>query len=65
MEARIEVFPKDSDARAGIKLGKIHAMGFGNVKGLQLADIYTISSPNLAEADLQKCGELLSNPVTQ
>jgi len=63
VESRIEVFYKVPDARAQTKLKKLHAMGFDKVKGLKLVDVYTVATPNLDEKDLQRCGELLSNPV--
>ncbi|MDP2973890.1 MAG: AIR synthase-related protein, partial [Candidatus Diapherotrites archaeon] len=65
MEARIEVFSKIADARAAVKLRKAHAAGFKQVNGIELVDVYTISSKNLHERDLQQCAELLSNPVAQ
>jgi len=64
LDFRVEVFSKVPDGRAITLLKKIHAMGFPNVKNLELTDVYTVST-GLKEADLQKCGELLSNPVTQ
>jgi phosphoribosylformylglycinamidine synthase len=64
LDYRVEVFSKGPDGRASTLLNKIHVMGFSKVKDLELADIYTIST-KLDEASLQKCGELLSNPVTQ
>jgi len=65
LETRIEVFYQKNDARAQIRLESIHSMGFSAVSSLKLADVYTFSSPGLEESDLQKCGELLSNPVLQ
>jgi len=65
LDTRIEVFPKISDARAATKLAKIRSMGFSGVKSVEIADVYTVSSPKLSGQDFQKCGELLSNPVTQ
>jgi hypothetical protein len=40
-------------------------MGFNGIDSVELVDVYTVSSPSLEEKDLQKCGELLSNPVMQ
>jgi len=65
LEARIEVFYKGNDSRAQTKLRKIHAMGCKGAKSAAIADVYTISSPGLGMQDLQKCGELISNPVLQ
>ena len=65
MDCRIEVFSKIEDARAKVKLGAIHGMGEEKVKGVEVADVYTVSSPKLEKADFEKCGELLSNPVMQ
>ncbi len=65
LDCRIEVFSRDSDARALIKLKKIHAMGYRQVKKVELADVYTVSSPQLKNSDFEKCSSLLSNPVMQ
>ncbi|MCX6799090.1 MAG: AIR synthase related protein, partial [Candidatus Diapherotrites archaeon] len=65
MEARIEVFYRENDSRAAVKLRKVRAMGFNGVRSLALADVYTVSTQNLSAEEIQKCGELLSNPVLQ
>ncbi|MDO8646790.1 MAG: AIR synthase-related protein [Candidatus Diapherotrites archaeon] len=65
MDCRIEVFSKIPDARALTKLKKIHALGFKAVNAVDVIDVYTVSSPKLELADLEKCGSLLSNPVMQ
>ncbi len=65
MEARIEVSSKIADPRAEVKLRKVHAAGFKQVNAIALVDVFTLSSKNLRENDLQQCAALLSNPVTQ
>ena len=60
---RIEV-TFQNDARAKIAKKSIERAGFGKISNVSLNDVYTISS-NFLQEDLQKCAELLHNPVNQ
>ena len=65
MAQRIEIFPKVRDARAEVKKRKIASMRLkGEVEDLILTDVYTISK-DLNSEQLNRCGEILSNPVSQ
>ncbi len=65
MDCRIEVFSRITDARAKTRLEKIQAMGYRQIKGVEVADVYTVSSLQLKNSDFEKCGAILSNPVMQ
>ncbi len=60
---RIEV-NFQNDTRAKIAKKSIERAGFGKISNVFLNDVYTISS-NFLQEDLQKCAELLHNPVNQ
>ncbi len=53
-----------NDARAETAKKSIERAGFGKISKVFLNDVYTISS-NFLQEDLQKCAELLHNPVNQ
>jgi len=53
-----------NDARAEIAKKSIERAGFGKISNVFLNDVYTISS-DFSQEKLQKCADLLHNPVTQ
>jgi len=61
--SRLEVSFQE-DARASVAGKSIEKAGFKDVKVVSLNDVYTISS-GFGEKELEKCAELLHNPVTQ
>jgi len=65
MAHRIEIFSRIKDARAEVRKHKIARMRLeGKLEDLKLTDIYTISK-DLDPEQLKKCGEILTNPVSQ
>jgi phosphoribosylformylglycinamidine synthase len=65
MAHRIEIFSRISDARAEVRKHKIARMRLkGKLEDLKLTDIYTVSK-DLDSEQLKKCGEILTNPVSQ
>ena len=64
MDCRIEVFSKADSARAKNALAKMSASGFA-VEKADVVDVFTVSSPGLGLGEMQRAGELLSNPVLQ
>lgn len=61
--ARVEVSFSD-DARARNAQKAVSRAGFSNVCVVSINDVYTVSS-GFSAADLEKCADLLHNPVTQ
>lgn len=60
---RIEVAYKIPDMRAKVLRDELTGFGF-NVQDVALVDVYTISA-NLSNEEMNACGELFANPVTQ
>ena len=62
MASRIEVMYKVADTRAAVRKEKLRKAGFGRVKDVSIADVYTIDM-DLAPKDMERIRDMLTNPV--
>ncbi|MEK6910436.1 MAG: AIR synthase-related protein [Nanoarchaeota archaeon] len=64
MPTRFEVVSNTNDARANVILDKLHSSGFSQVKGVSLADVYTVDVEDNVQG-LDNFRKTLFNPVSQ